>query len=127
MVPFDTIAWHAGKSSYRQRRNLNNYSIGLELVNAGRLVKKGEAYFSWFNKKYEQKDVLPSVHKNEQKLTYWHRFTPVQISQTEKICSILKEKYNISHILGHDQISPHRKTDPGPAFPIEQLRQKLLF
>ena len=39
---------------------------------------------------------------------------------------MLINTYNINYILGHEEISPGRKVDPGPAFPLENLRQKLL-
>ena len=39
---------------------------------------------------------------------------------------LLKEKYNIKLILGHDEISPGRKQDPGPAFPMDKFRNEIL-
>ena len=36
------------------------------------------------------------------------------------------EKYDIKSILGHEEISPKRKIDPGPAFPLDKMRDKLL-
>ena len=39
LVGFDTVAWHAGKSEWKGRKNLNQFSIGIELDNAGLLEK----------------------------------------------------------------------------------------
>lgn len=48
MAPFTEITWHAGDSAWLDRTALNNYSIGIEIVNAGRLEKNGPGYRSWF-------------------------------------------------------------------------------
>ena len=37
MVPFDTVGWHAGKSKWKNLAGLNDYSVGIELVNWGQL------------------------------------------------------------------------------------------
>lgn len=42
------------------------------------------------------------------------------------LCRLLIRKYPIDTIVGHEEISPHRKSDPGPAFPLERLRDRLL-
>ena len=44
LVPFDTVAWHAGASSWEGLEGLNKYSIGVELDNAGRLSYKNERW-----------------------------------------------------------------------------------
>jgi N-acetylmuramoyl-L-alanine amidase len=125
-VPFDTIAWHAGKSSWEDRVGLNKYSIGIEIVNAGRLEKSGSEYVSWFGKSYQENEVLQAVHRNEKEPACWHRYTEEQIATVYQLCSDLIEAYNIKYIFGHEEISPGRKIDPGPAFPLDKLRERLL-
>jgi len=126
LVPFDTIAWHAGKSAWSDRTGLNKYSIGIELDNAGKLTKSGSTYSAWFGKTYPEDEVIEAVHRNEESPSYWHRYTEEQISQTYELCRLLIERYDIKSILGHEEISPKRKIDPGPAFPLDKLRDKLL-
>lgn len=126
LVPFDTIAWHAGRSAYGDRIGFNNYAIGIEIVNAGRLEKSGDEFVSWFGKSYPPNQVIEAVHRNEDHPTYWHRYTEEQIKATYDLCSDLISKYNIKHILGHEEISPGRKIDPGPAFPLDKMRDRLL-
>ena len=126
LIPFDTIAWHAGKSAWGDRRGLNKYSIGLELDNAGRLTKSGEQFISWFGRSYPEQEVIKAVHRNEKKPSYWHRFSEEQITKTYEICELLIDTYDIKSILGHEEISPGRKSDPGPAFPLDKLRERLL-
>lgn len=127
LLPFDTIAWHAGKSAYKGRSGYNKFSIGIEIDNAGILTQTGDEYISWFGKKYPAKDVIKATHRNENKDRYWHTYTEEQIKAVEDLCESLLDSYpNIQHILGHEEIAPGRKTDPGPAFPLDNLRNRLI-
>jgi N-acetylmuramoyl-L-alanine amidase len=126
LVPFNVIAWHAGPSSYGGRSGFNKYSVGIEIVNAGRLTKTGDSYVSWFGRSYPPEQVFQGVHRNETAPTYWQRFTEQQIAKTAEVCELLLKEYAINLILGHEEISPGRKIDPGPAFPLDKLRDRLL-
>lgn len=126
LVSFNTIAWHAGNSSYKGRVGFNRYSIGIEIDNAGRLTKAGNEYSAWFGRAYPEAEVFEGIHRNESKPSYWHRYPERQISAVYDLCDELVDTYRISQILGHEEISPGRKTDPGPAFPLDKLRERLL-
>ena len=95
MVEDNKVAWHAGKSRWRNKQNLNNQSIGIELQNKGH------------NLGYE-------------------KFSKIQIKSLVDILRKLKRKYNIKkkNILGHSDIAPLRKKDPGEKFPWELLSKK---
>ena len=95
MVKEENIAWHAGKSMWRNYKNLNKNSIGIELVN------KGHRY------------------------GYQH-FTKIQIKKLIELCKYLKRKYAIKkkNFLGHSDIAPLRKIDPGEKFPWKYLSSK---
>ena len=127
LVPFDTTAWHAGRSAYRGRFEFNSYSIGIEIDNAGRLEKSGRGYTAWFGRAYPEEDVIEAVHRNESAPGYWHMYTEEQIAVVQEICILLIDTYGISLILGHEEISPGRKIDPGPAFPLDKLRERVLY
>ena len=92
MVKDKFIAWHAGKSMWKKFINLNNHSIGIELVNKGH-----EFGYQNFSKK--------------------------QIKNLIKLCVYLKKKYSIKkeNFLGHSDIAPLRKSDPGEKFPWKKL------
>ena len=92
LVKNEQIAWHAGKSCWGKYKNLNKNSIGIELVNKGHR-------FGYTN--YKKK----------------------QISNLIKICKSLIKKYKIKkrNIVGHSDIAPLRKIDPGEKFPWKQL------
>ena len=95
LVEDNRIAWHAGKSRWGKYKNLNKNSIGIELVNKGHR-------FGYTN------------------------FKKKQLSSLIKICNKLIKKYKIKkvNIVGHSDISPLRKIDPGEKFPWEKLARK---
>lgn len=126
LVPFNTVAWHAGSSKWKEREGYNKYSIGIEIDNAGILKPNGSGkYLSWFNKVYSPDEVLKAKHRNGGAEQYWHQYTEEQINAVFDICECLCENYPIKEILGHEEIAPARKTDPGPAFPLERLRMTM--
>ena len=126
LIPFNKIAWHAGSSSWNGRSGLNKYSIGIEIDNAGLLTKVGDTYKTWFGATIAAGDVLYATHRNQSTPNYWHTFTEKQIEVVFDVCQVLRDKYGITTIVGHEEISPDRKVDPGPAFPLDKLRGKLV-
>ena len=92
MVKDRNIAWHAGKSRWKKFVNLNKNSIGIELVNKGH-------QFGYQN------------------------FSKSQIKSLISLCKSLKKKYSIKteNFLGHSDIAPLRKIDPGEKFPWKKL------
>ena len=94
IVPDLYIAWHAGKSLWRSFKSLNKNSVGIEITNQGH---------EWGYKKFSKK----------------------QISSVLKLSKFLIKKYNINskNILGHSDIAPERKKDPGEKFPWKYLSQ----
>ena len=123
LAPFNTITWHAGESQHQQRTQLNHCSLGIEMDNAGRLEKHQDHYCSWQRHPYAFEETLLLTHRNEKTPCYWHRYTFSQIRAVRQLCQLLLKTYDIQHILGHEEISPNRKYDPGPAFPLNILRQ----
>ena len=97
LVPDLYEAWHAGVSSWKQFKSLNKNSIGIEITNPG--------------------------HQ------YGYRnFSSKQIFSLKKLLNFLIKKYRIKKncILGHSDVSPGRKKDPGEKFPWEILAKKKL-
>lgn len=127
LAPFNQVTWHAGKSRWQGRSGLNKYAIGIELDNAGELKDNGNLrYLSWFNKAYSPDEVFFGTHRNRAVPSYWHTYSEEQIALAFDICRLLCEHYDIKTIVGHEEIAPGRKSDPGPAFPLDRLREKLL-
>lgn len=126
LVPFDRVAWHAGASSWEGLEGMNNYSLGIELDNAGRLTRHGERWRAWFGVDYDEADIIQAVHKHETAVCGWHDYTPEQIDAALQVAGLLMEKYALRDVVGHEDIAPHRKCDPGPAFPMASFRSRLM-
>lgn len=119
LLPFDTIAWHAGRSEYEGRPHLNRWSIGIEMDNAGELHRRQGRFYSWFNREYMPDEVYTDCVNGHAR--YWHRYTEAQLQAVEELCRLLTERYPIRLILGHSEVTT-RKIDPGAAFPLKELR-----
>ena len=92
LVPDLYVAWHAGVSNWQNYKSLNKYSIGIEISNPGH------------NFKYK-------------------KFTKKQINTILLLSKSLIKKYKIKskNIMGHSDIAPDRKKDPGEKFPWKLL------
>jgi N-acetylmuramoyl-L-alanine amidase len=126
LLPFNVVGWHAGVSKWGDRESFNQYSIGIEIDNAGQLEEKDGQYVSWFGRVYPAEEVVRGVHRNQTQPTYWHRYCDEQLQVVEELCALLVAEYDLRHILGHEEIAPGRKIDPGPAFPLDDFRARLL-
>lgn len=126
LAPFNIKTWHAGKSHWAGITGLNSCSIGIELDNAGELTKKGGEYEAWFKNKYPMNEVVEATHKSCDRCSYWHSYTKVQIETALELAKLLVKEYKLIDILGHDDIAPERKSDPGPAFPLEEIKSLVL-
>jgi len=68
-----------------------------------------------------KKHFNPNVHYE-----YWEIYPDAQLDTVFEICKLIRAEYGIFEVLGHDEIAPDRKQDPGPAFPMDQLRNAVL-
>lgn len=114
-------AWHAGKSSWKKNNQLNSYSIGIEIVNPGFSEVDQDPCtenFDIWNKK-NGRLVSGSPY-------LWYSFTKAQIKSVIALCKEIINRYDIKleNILGHSDIAPGRKVDPGPLFPWQELAQQ---
>ncbi len=127
LVPFDRIAWHAGESKWGSIVGLNAHSIGIEIVNRGKL-RRSEAgdWKDWSGRAVPPDEVVVAQHKHESAPAGWHTFTEEEIEEVVEIGLALHEKYEFLDVLGHEDIAPVRKVDPGPAFPLASIAAKIL-
>ena len=96
MVDDNNIAWHAGKSKWKNLKNINKVSLGIELVN------KGHEFG-------------------------YQSFSNLQIKNLINLTKLLKRKYKIinSNIIGHSDIAPFRKLDPGEKFLENYIKNQI--
>lgn len=126
LVAFNRRAWHAGESVWKGRRSCNDFAIGIELDNAGKLTRKNGRWVSSFGQTYPDDEVLVATHKNENREAGWHRYTPEQLRSAREAAVAIVREYGLTEIVGHEDISPGRKNDPGPAFPMEAFQTEVL-
>ena len=95
LVPDLYTAWHAGKSVWKNYTSLNKDSIGIEIVNPGHDIN-------------------------------YKKFSKIQLAALVRLSRFLIKKYriNLKNILGHSDIAPERKKDPGEKFPWKLLSKK---
>ena len=88
LVDIKYRAWHAGLSCWKNIQDINSKSIGIEIDNSGHLLD-------------------------------FENYTKIQITSLIKLLKYLVKEYNINYdsILGHSDIAPYRKIDPGEKFP----------
>jgi N-acetylmuramoyl-L-alanine amidase len=127
MVPLNRRAWHAGQSRWDGLDNLNAYAIGIELVNAGALDRSPDGeWITWAGHRIPPEDVLVARHKHEASTRGWQVFPDVQIARAITIARALHDRYRFRDVLGHDDVAPGRKIDPGPAFPMTRFASEVL-
>jgi N-acetylmuramoyl-L-alanine amidase len=122
LVPFNVKAWHAGRSEWNNISGLNAHSIGIELDNAGKMMRHMDKWRAWFGEVYEEDEVIEAIHKHDDEMHGWQVYTSTQLEVAAEIAALLVDHYKLEDVLGHDDISPFRKMDPGPAFPMMSFR-----
>nr|WP_309612045.1 N-acetylmuramoyl-L-alanine amidase [Sphingomonas sp.] len=97
LVPEEKRAWHAGKSYWRGLTDVNSASVGIEIVNPGHEFG-------------------------------YRPFPDEQIAALIPLVADIKDRHGIGrgNVVGHSDIAPARKDDPGELFPWEALARRRL-
>jgi N-acetylmuramoyl-L-alanine amidase len=121
LAAFDRATWHAGPSTWKGCSNCNGFSIGIELVNPGRLLSRGDAAVAWFGQTWPKSELIHlATHAHGD--GWWLPYTDAQLEACRGIVRALIEAYpTITDIAAHWQIAPGRKVDTGPHFPLADL------
>lgn len=128
LIPCNKVGWHAGKSRWKTHDGINDHSVGIEIVNWGKLLRTGAGWKSWTNRSVADDRVIVEEHKHSPGTDYgWELFDPAQIEATIGIARAIVEHYDLEpwDVVGHDDISPKRKIDPGPAFDMDRFRARV--
>ncbi|MEC7121297.1 MAG: N-acetylmuramoyl-L-alanine amidase [Pseudomonadota bacterium] len=104
IVPEHQRAWHAGRSAWQGHQLLNTASIGIEVVNLAFPASEAK---------------LPMMQRT------WIAYPAAQVDVLGQLLRDISQRYQIAptRIVGHSDIAPSRKLDPGPLFPWQQLYQ----
>jgi N-acetylmuramoyl-L-alanine amidase len=128
---FDRTCGHAGVSRWADPKTgqrylgLNACSIGVELANAGndvavqRIAAQLPGYAGTVHAKHRNDPRGPGGP--------WEIYPEAQLEACSAVARALVERYRLDDITGHDCIAPERKNDPGPAFPMAELRAQCGF
>lgn len=142
-APLNKWGSHCGASSYPNLgSSLANKLTGIEICRAGWCEETDEGFAPWWNKEYPPGSPKRTfyneaeVHKvakvkNITKAGHYHAYTPAQEASLHKLLLWLHQNnpaiFKIANIVGHDEISPDRKNDPGGALSefMEDLRERI--
>lgn len=97
LVAEDERAWHAGKAHWRDVDDVNSASIGIEIVNPGH---------DWG----------------------YRPFPDAQVASVIRLVAEIKDRHEITrgNVVGHSDVAPARKRDPGELFPWHELARRRL-
>ncbi|GGX80878.1 N-acetylmuramoyl-L-alanine amidase [Litchfieldella qijiaojingensis] len=104
-------AWHAGVSTWKGRPNINDTSIGIEIVNSGS------------DRPFSEVERLLETDPEATIDLHWAPYSESQIETLIALARDIIERHEIhpTDVLAHSDIAPARKIDPGPAFPWQRL------
>ncbi|WP_104203999.1 N-acetylmuramoyl-L-alanine amidase [Billgrantia saliphila] len=106
-------AWHAGASTWKGRPNINDTSIGIEIVNTGP------------DRPYAEVEQLLETHTEAAVEVNWAPYPDEQIDALIALSRDIIERHSIhpTDVVAHSDIAPMRKIDPGPRFPWRKLHE----
>nr|WP_299241851.1 N-acetylmuramoyl-L-alanine amidase [uncultured Halomonas sp.] len=106
-------AWHAGVSDWKKRSNINDTSIGIEIVNEGP------------NRPFGEIERLLETQPSDPNVIHWAPYPDAQMDTLIRLARDIIAHYDIdpTNVVGHSDIAPSRKIDPGPLFPWYRLHQ----
>jgi len=134
-VSLNNRAWHAGRSEIvidgKKYKKLNNHFFGIELANWGLLKQRGLKLYCWpplspdGKPKYRVEFHGEYIHLEN---NFWEKYPKEQIQSLARLCRFLMCNFNFDErmIVGHSDVAPSRKLDPGPAFFWEEFRYELV-
>jgi len=126
MVPCDKQADHAGESEWGKLKYLNRYFLGIEVVCMGPVKKdKTGKFLDGYGRPYAGKPRDKLMLQNR----YWDPFTKAQEKALKELIDwmLATYKFPTDNIVGHHEVAPRRKIDPGGSFSLTMDEFRALF
>jgi N-acetyl-anhydromuramyl-L-alanine amidase AmpD len=126
----DSWGYHAGRSKYTGLSgSVSNELVGIEIQSAGRVQKKGNNYKTWFGTKISKNTVRHiRANKDNQIAGYYEKYSKAQEKSLTKLLLWLhtnnSDVFSLDLVLGHDEVSPNRKQDPGGALSYSMVEYR---
>lgn len=122
--PLTKHGYHAGKSHWQSvGYSVSSHFAGIEILNPGKLELKDGKYMTWFGLEIPRNRVRIINHSSDNRANgYYCQFTQDQELELKSLCNFLwnnspsvrgERVFSVANIVGHDEVSPKRKTDPG--------------
>lgn len=132
-IPLNKWGYHAGVSSWPGLgSDVSQYLVGIEVMAAGKVMKRSDGTFlTWFGQIIPASEVRHSMKNGNIQEGYYQAYTREQEASLEALILWLKrndpETFLLSQVLGHDEVSPGRKNDPGAALSctMSEFRRRL--
>lgn len=115
---------HAGESIWRGRKYVNGFGVGIEIVNPGKLLPRGNGAVSSTGTVYDGTQyTLRERSTKAHGAGIWMAYSQAQIDAVRSLVEALARAYpSITEVVGHHDISPGRKVDPTPLMPWDIMR-----
>lgn len=128
LVPTNRRANHAGTSSYHGKKWCNGFSIGIEIVNPGRMEDAGKNARTWFGQLFSKSEYdIQKRSTKEHGSGLWMGYTEEQIAALLDLLAALFDGIDsLYDIRTHWYVSPGRKVDTNPLFPLDHIRARVL-
>lgn len=138
-VPTDRAAWHAGPSKWGGRYQCNSFSVGVGIVNPGKLEKRGQYAMLIYRVKNKRGQIEEKIVETfpleecewretpEHGAGYWLPYTDAQIASAVAIGRAVADAYEpCNEFVCHYHVSPGRKIDANPLFPLADVKRRAL-
>lgn len=120
---------HAGKSHYHGQDHVNNFSIGIEIVNPGRMTDAGAGRArTWFKQTFDMAEYdIQEITTPEHGHGFWMDYTDAQIDAViDLLTGLFGYIPTLKDIVSHWYVSPGRKVDTNPLFPLDHIKARVM-
>lgn len=129
-VPFNLKAFHSGGGQWdfvKGNVDMNSWSLGIELLNASYLEENEAGEYHKRGAVIPKEDRRKLQHRSHNTPFWWQKYPKPQVNAAMAVTKLLFQNYSsLEDVLGHDEINPANRIDPGPAFPMRRFHAEVL-